>query len=72
MIGSMPLSLSCFCRLSMCARKLAFSPSRLSVWPRDLARPVMRSVVQHSVLFWAQGEQPPGCGSQRILRTCRM
>lgn len=32
----------------------------------------MRSVVQHSVLFWAQGEQPPGCGSQRILRTWRI
>lgn len=56
----------------MCERREAFSPSTLSVWPRDLARPVMRSVVRHSVLFWAQGEQPPGWGSHRIFRTCRV
>jgi hypothetical protein len=54
----------------MCARRLAFSPSRFSAWPRDRARPVMRSVVRHSVLFCAHGEQPPGCGSQRIFLIC--
>lgn len=30
----------------------------------------MRSVVWHSVLFCAQGEQPPGWGSQRIFLVC--
>lgn len=69
-MGSTPWSRSCFCRISMCERRLAFSPSTFSVWPRDLMRPVMRSVVRHSVLFWAQGEQPPGWGSQRIFLTC--
>lgn len=68
--GSMPLSFSCRCRLSMYARRFAFSPSRFSAWPRDRAWPVIRSVVRHSVLFWAQGEQPPGWGSQRIFLSC--
>src|ERR1700738_1929711 len=46
-----------------------FSCSRFSTYPLDVARPVIRSVVRHSVLFCKQGEHPPGNPSHRILRT---
>lgn len=39
-----------------------------SVWPRVVARPVILSVVLHSVLFWRHGEQPPCRASHLILR----
>lgn len=39
------------------------------MWPRDVARPVMRSVVRHSVPFCMHGVQPPGVASHRILRS---
>lgn len=46
-----------------------FSDSMCSVWPLDVARPVIRSVVLHSRLFWMHGEHPPARASHRILRT---
>lgn len=69
--GSTPSSFSCCCRAYTAPLSWLFSYSRASVWPRVVARPVMRSVVLHSVLFCTQGEQPPGRPSQRILRTWR-
>lgn len=53
----------------MYMRKLAFSFSKFSVCPLLVARPVMRSVVLHSVLFCRHGEHPPGRASHRIFLT---
>lgn len=69
-LGSRSLSRSCCCSSTRCIFSIAFSLSIASAWPRTVARPVMRSRVRHSTLFCAQGEQPPGRASHRILRIC--
>ena len=64
----MPLSLSCCCSSAKCRFNVSFSVSTVSVCPRDTARPVMRSVVRHSTLFWRHGVQPSRFASHRIFR----
>lgn len=67
--GSTPSSLSCCSRSMTCCRRMWLSRSIASVWPRTVARKVMRSVVLHSVLFCLQGKHPPLVSSHRILRS---